>query len=228
MNVKQLLLLILIFSFNLGISQNSIYIDEKGDTVRKRFFEKKWRNKELGLIRWDSMVSKKKRICKLKKELYQKTKLNYDYLKEELENIINFQVKDSTIILIEFFYKNDLCTVERDSTWTKEEILKRKIFLEPIKMDLNNRGIFFICLFEKGAVLKGQFSDRNEYFFIDKNNYFKSNLFLKKALCGSYAIIKPNGETLVRNGENRADSMAIHLEPSIWSQFFKEESNDKN
>lgn len=222
MKIKYLLLLAFMFSFNFSLSQKAVYIDEKGDTLRKKIFLNKWRDKELRLIRWDSVGTKNKRICTLKKGLYQKAIIDFSIFKKELENITNFKIKDSSTILIHYVYKDDLCTANSDNKWTKREILERKIFLEPIKLNLNESGITFICLFEKGILLKNKLDNEGEYFFMDQNNYFKSNIFLNKVLCGSYAIIKPNGQTIIRNGESRADRIALHLKPSIWSQFFPE------
>jgi len=227
MIIKYLLLLAFMLSLNFSLSQKAIYIDEKGDTLTKKNFLNKWRNKELGLIRWDSVGSKNKRICTLKKGLYQKAVIDFSILKQEIESITNLKIKDSSTILIHYVYKDDLCTSNSDNKWTKREILERKLFLEPIKQNLNESSITFICLFEKGVLLKNKLDSEGEYFFTDQNNYFKSNIFLNRVLCGSYAVIKPNGQTIIRNGESRADGIALHLKPSIWSQFFPEKVDSK-
>ncbi len=50
------------------------------------------------------------------------------------------------------------------------------------------------------------------------------NTFLKiPTLCGSYALIKPNGQALVRNGEYRPDWLVSLLQPENWNINFSPE-----
>ena len=65
-----------------------------------------------------------------------------------------------------------------------------------------------------------QIVKNQKYFINDENSFFKINFFKKSILCGSFLIIKPNGQTLIRNGEYRIDSMANHLIPDIWNKIF--------
>ena len=104
-----------------------------------------------------------------------------------------------------------------------EKINSRKNFNNPIKRKLErNSNVIFLCLFENKIILKNRPKSKSEYFFSDQNNFFKSNLFLHPTLCGSFGLIKPNGETLVRNGEYRPDSMYEHLKPEIWDLIFQQ------
>ncbi len=217
------LIIIIFFSlfFNTIIGQERIHLDIDGDTISKPSFQEKWRNKNNAFIRWDSLGTKQQRFCKLKKGLHQIGNLDFNLIKKKLESISKSQIIDSSIILIEYYYKDDLCSSTRDNTWTRTEINQRKSFLNPIKKELNNKNITLVCLFEKGMLLKNKSNSEKEYFFIDEDNYFRSNLFTNRTLCGSYALIKPNGETLIRNGEYRPDTFAQYTKEENWSLFFK-------
>ncbi len=204
-------------------SQQRIYFDEKGDTISERYAQNKLRDKELGLVRWDSLGDNKKRYIFLKKSLYQRGSFYYKSIKEELEKITSQKIPDTNSIILEYYYKGDLCSSSRDDKWTAFEINDRKEFLNPIKLQLEQQGITFICLFENGMKLRNRRHRIDEYFYMDRNNYFRDKLFRTQTLCGSFAAIKPNGETLIRNGEYRADYMAIHLDPEKWTLFFKED-----
>ncbi|MBC2844452.1 hypothetical protein [Winogradskyella flava] len=228
MIIKKATYLLLFLSLSLhSNAQQKIHIDEKGDTISETYFQNKWRNPDLSLSRWDSLGENNKRYCKLKKELFLKGTIDYSIIKKELEKIISTNIPDSSTILISYYFKDDLCTSAQNNKWTKEEIKQRKDFLNPIKESLNEKGIVFLCLFEKDMTLKNKPKKSTEYFFLDEYNYFRSNLFSNPTLCGSKGIIIPNGQTLIRNGEYRADWMAKSLEPEIWSQFFKRSEDIK-
>jgi hypothetical protein len=201
-------------------SQKRIHIDEKNDTIKESLFQEKWRNKDLGLIRWDSISNDGKRYNKLKPGLYQTAIVDYDVIKAEIEQITPIKITDSSEILIQYYYKDDLCSSTRDNKWTKKEIAYHKILLEPLKNNLNKNNIIFICFFENEMTLNNNSSKNDEFLFLDKNNFFRENLFTNRALCGSHAAIKPNGQSLVRNGEYRADWFAQYLNTENWSLFF--------
>jgi hypothetical protein len=85
----------------------------------------------------------------------------------------------------------------------------------------NDKNIFFLCLFEEGITLKTKKNPKKEVFFSDNNNFFKLTVFKNKALCGSAAAIKPNGETVVRHGEGSIYYIFNLLPTNNWSSLFK-------
>jgi len=215
-----ILILALIIYSNIQ-AQKTIYLDENGSEISKTEFQKKWLNKELFLSRWDSLGKDKKRYAILKKDLYLKGTFNFTQIKKQLEEITNKKISDSSIILLEYYYKDDKCSSTWNNKWTKSDVSDRKDFLYPIQDQLKKNNIIYFALFEKGMTLKNEPDNVNEYFFLDFNNFFREKFFKNPTLCGSEAIIKPNGETLIRNGEFRADWMAAHLKPEIWNRFFE-------
>lgn len=152
--------------------------------------------------------------------------VDYDVIKKQIELITNKKYNDSTTFIIDYSFFNDPCTNVYSNNMSKILISERKAFLNPIKRNIEKRYInsVYFHFFEKDIELKNNLNSKKEYFFSDKNNFFRNNLFLNPTLCGSLCLIKPNGETLVRNGEYRADSMAEHLNPEIWNEIFNSES----
>lgn len=222
MNEKKIFILIFIFFTNYVSSQKEIYIDEQGDTIPNSKIAEKKKSLGKSITSWRYIGKDGNEYVKLGNNRYLKGIFDYDIIKKELEGITNSKISDSSTIIIEYFFKGDLCTnTSKDDIWTKREINKRKNFIKPIKKELLSKGIFFVCLFELGIELKNKEEKPNEYFFTDKKGFFKENIFLNQSTCGSYAAIKPNGETLIRNGEYRADWFANHLTEENWSLFFK-------
>ena len=85
MNLKQIIFLALIISFNFSMSQKRIYIDEYGDTLPKS--QIKTKKKELGksLISWRYFGDDNKEYVKLSNKIYLKGIFNYQMIKTELK-----------------------------------------------------------------------------------------------------------------------------------------------
>ncbi len=94
-----------------------------------------------------------------------------------------------------------------------------------ISIEKKYPNVIAFLLFENGISLLNfdNLPNEKEFFYSDKEGFFKENLFKKSILCGSQCIIKPNGETVVRNGEYRIDNMAEHLKPKNWAILFPTE-----
>jgi len=214
-------LLFFLFFFNLGVCQKRTYINKEGDTISKSQIKDKEKQLGYSLTRWSYTGEDGKNYVKLSENVFLTTSIDYDEIRTEIEKVTNSKLSDSTTVIIEYYYKDDMCTdSSKDNEWSKEEISKRKTFLRPIKKKLNYEGVFFICLFENGIILKNNTKKDKEYFFTDAENFFRQKVFLNPTTCGSYAAIKPNGETLIRNGEYRADSFANYLKPENWALVF--------
>ncbi|WP_405575994.1 hypothetical protein [Winogradskyella sp. Asnod2-B02-A] len=218
--ITSLTLLIYLILASFGFCQKRIHIDEKGDTIGQSQFLEKWRNKDLGLSRWDSIGKDKKRYATLRSNLYTAGNIDYTTIKTEIEKITPLKFNDSSIIILQYYYKDDLCSSKSDNLWTKKEINSRKNFINPLIKDYRKHNIIFISLFENGIKLNTNSKNEEEYFFLDVNNFAKENIFTSQTLCGSFAAIKPNGQILIRNGEYRVDLFEQHLKPENWSLFF--------
>ena len=222
--MKKVLLLILIFAIIVSAqnSKTKYYLDPNGKEISKEdkyFLGDKYPDNSLSFRKTaDSGV-----VYQFNAPKYSTYKVDYKVIKTEIEKITNRTYSDSTIFLINFNYLDDPCSDWFSNEMNIEKINSRKNFNNPIKRKLErNSNVIFLCLFENKIILKNRPKSKSEYFFSDQNNFFKSNLFLHPTVCGSFGLIKPNGETLVRNGEYRPDSMYEHLKPEIWDLIFQQ------
>lgn len=213
-------LFFIVFTVNLH-AQEEIFLDANGNEIKKRIYNKKLRNNDSLYSTWAYKGTDGKKYYKLKKDLYLKAVFKYQDIKRELEKLINKPIPANNTILIEYYYKDDLCTTRWDNNWTQNDVKDQKNFLNPLRENIETKPITYIVLFETSMTLKNKLKSNDEYFFIDSNNYFRNLFFKKPTLCGSFSLTKPNGQTLIRNGEYRADWMADHLNAENWSLFFK-------
>lgn len=154
---------------------------------------------------------------------YSTYKVDYTIIKTEIEKITNKTYTDSTIFLINFNYLDDNCSDWFSNNLSSDKINDIKTFIEPIKKGIEYKSnVIYLAFFENGIVLKNKPESKREYFFSDQNNFFKKNLFINATICGSIGLIKPNGQTLIRNGEYRPDWMNDHLKPEIWNLIFQQ------
>lgn len=197
------------------------FLNENGEKISSGEFLKKWRQKENNLFRWDLINEKGQREAKLFSPVYKVYQINYPALISKLEEISNRKFTASQVIIISYSYVNDLCGQEFSNNWNREKILTWKRFTTPRKNKIEEtQNRIFLKFFEEGIALENSEETVDEYFFLDKGNFLRNNFFQQPALCGSYAIIKPNGQVLVRNGEYDVLSMADHLIPGNWDLFF--------
>lgn len=155
---------------------------------------------------------------------YSTYKVDYSIFKSEIEKITNNIYSDSTIFLIKYHYFDDNCSDWTSNKMTKENINNiKKVHGESINQikKLDNR-IEIIYLFENEIELNNNTNIKSEFFYSDYDNFFRKNIFINSTICGSYGLIKPNGQTLIRNGEYRPDWMNDHLKPEIWNLIFQQ------
>ncbi|WP_338357649.1 hypothetical protein [Yeosuana marina] len=169
MKIKFILILT-ILTQNLN-AQNHLYIDEKGSEINKTELRKKLLNDSLLLSSWSYTDKEGNRITTLKKDLYLTGVFKYYDIKRQLEKVTGREVKENTTLLIEYYFKDDLCTASRDNYWSKTEILHRKNFTTPIRNNIQKKKIIYIALFEEGITLRNNTNNKNEYFFSDQGNF---------------------------------------------------------
>lgn len=147
---------------------------------------------------------------------------DYDALVYQLQAIITREIPRSNIILLEYYFKDDLCRAPHlGNNWNRKDMAERKKFTNSMRKKMQRNNITYIALFEPGMTLENTENDPKAYYFMDSANFFRKHLFVSPTNCGSYALIKPNGETLIRNGEYRPDWMAAHLDARNWALFFE-------
>lgn len=217
-------LFLLIFIYNYSQSSAKFWLTPDG---------KKIKNKNMGEVSKQfpdfSMGYRKTKdsglVYQYNVPTYEKSKVNYDFFKNQILNISNQKFSDSTIYVIYFHFIDDNCSSSFSNNMTKERIKDHKFYSDFYKSNVETiKNVNYLILFENGITLKNDINSKDEYYFNDINNFFRTNIFKKPTLCGSFCIIKPNGETLIRNGEYRVDWMVEHLKPEIWNKIFESNS----
>lgn len=227
MDLKKLFLFALAIPF-LGIAQSSndqesTYLDTKGNKVNSQEFRAAWNNS----ARWDYIDKEGNRVNTLHDTVYLMFEIKYDEFREKLENLTNQEIPSNATILIEYVFANDLCSsITPNNSWTTARISKRKRFMNRHLKELKRDDNYFVVfLFQSEIKLDTNPNNDSEYFFSDRNNYLRNNYFIKPTLCGAFAALKPNGELLIRNGENRIDLFAQYLKDENWNKFFPEQED---
>lgn len=154
---------------------------------------------------------------------YSTYNVDYPIFKSEIEKITNKTYADSTIFLIKFNYIDDNCSDWTSNKMTEEKINQiKKVHGESInQIEKSNKHIKIIYLFENNIELKNNPNNKSEYFFSDYDNFFNKYLFINSVVCGSFGLIKPNGQVLILNGESHVNEIYQHLKPEIWNLIFK-------
>lgn len=215
--------LVLSCSSSGSISGTPAYIDEDGTPMEEADFQAKWREPENGIARWDT-VEDGKRVAQFSGPRYQTYMLSYPAFRRNMEKTTGKDFDINTIFLIEYRYTDDQCSSRYSNNWNRSTIKERKQFLAPQKKQLEEEyeNLRYFHFFEEGITISNDPGSDQEYFFTDQENFLRNAIFKNPTLCGSFAIVKPNGEALVYNGESRPDLMAKHLEETSWKLFFEE------
>ena len=200
------------------IPPKDVYLNEEGNEITRKTFRERLGNEEL--TEWHFKNKEGARAVQIVKPLYAPLIVNYPAFKRKLEAMTGKEFK-YPIFLIGYEYENDLCT-GNPKIWNKRTISERKDFTtsQKRKLEKKNPHLIVLYFFEEGIALSNSPNSEKEYFFKDKNNFLRETLFLNPSFCGSFALVKPNGQTLVRNGETSAAYIEQHLKSENWELFF--------
>jgi len=217
--MRFLLLLIFIGFTSSGFSQEKrLYLNEYKEVIREDVFQMRWRDKENDLVRWDFYSKDTTLVCMLLKGEYQQKKLNYEYFKQHFEKITQKEYPKNTTFFISYNYYNDLCSVNTknhyNSSETKEIRNRNRRFKK--KSERKHDNLIVLKFYDKSITFKKQ-SD-SPILFSDKGSILRNLIFTQPTLCGSFAIIKPSGKTLIRNGEYGGILKSL-LNPENWSSL---------
>lgn len=186
-------------------SQKKISIDEKGKIITEAEFQKKWRDFDLDLYRWDYMKNGK-RICTLKRGQVQYCSQNYDETLNILKKKLDTVFTKNAIVVLDFHYYNDICSERFDEHWESSELREIKEFnrgyLNNIQKILreNSQNLYIFYIYEKKSIVKKEKTNYYKSFIEDFDDFFRENFFREQAMCGSYLTITPSG-ILLYNGE---------------------------
>jgi len=167
------------------------------------------------------------RVYQFNAPRYSAYNINYADFRKKTEEVTGENFPESTTFIIYYNYKDDVCSDWFSNNLKSELIKKQKEYHDPIKSSIERKypNTVFLILYDNGIAIQTDPKAKKEYFFSDKENYLRKTIFKNPTVCGSFGVIKPDGTTLVRNGEYRADWMAEHLNPEIWNSIFKSQQN---
>jgi hypothetical protein len=223
--MKKILFLLIFFTVSLSAqnSKTEYYLDPDGREISKKekyFLRDKYPDNSLAFRKTKDSGY----VYQFNAPKYSTYKVDYKSIKVEIEKITNNIYSDSTIFLIYYHYFDDNCSDWTLNKMTKENINNiKKVHGESINQieKLDNR-IEIIYLFENEIELKNNPNNKREYFYSDYDNFFRKYLFFNATVCGSFGLIIPNGQTLIRNGESHVNEIYQHLKPEIWNLIFQQ------
>lgn len=163
------------------------------------------------------------RVYQFNAPRYSAYKINYTDLRKKIEGITGKTYTESTIFIIYYKYKDDVCSDRFSNNINRERMKESREYHDPLKVHIERTyaNSIFLVLFEKGISISNNPQSENEYFFSDTDNRIRKTIFQNPTVCGSFSIIKHDGTTLIYNGETTADTFAGHLKPEIWNSIFK-------
>ena len=215
---RSLLLLFVIAITSCGTKR--MYLDGTGNEISYKEYLNFFKKSHLTATSWDYKTPDSGRVSQIVKPRYSSYMVKYDLFKDKIESITNRKFENK-IFLISFYYLDDLCSgygnkLNKNAlTRIKNNWLDEKKFIEN-----KNEDIVILTFFEEGHIIANSPNSQEEYLFTDSENFLRESIFRTRASCGSFALVKPNGETLVRNGESNVIYAEQHLNPENWEQFF--------
>lgn len=213
--MKKILIIILFITNSLIAQKREYVLDPNGKQANFQYLFKNYPDNAMEYrVTKDSGT-----VFQITAPKYETFTTNYDSIKKKLPQNNKINIKDSTVYIIQYFYKDDRTflneknKIDNNNPYFSTYIKEQKAIVEQ-----KNKNYKVVNIFEKGI----DFSDYSKFthFISDENNFFKTNYFKRSILCGSFLIIRPNGQSLVRNGEYLLDDMSNHLQPHIWKLFF--------
>lgn len=213
--MNKLLFFIIFLCFSAKAQNKEYILDSNGNKSSFQYLFKKYPDQAIAF----RMTKDSGRVFQASAPKYDVFYSNYDSIKKYFPINTNKNSKDSITYLIQFFYKNDYTfTDEKNNFIDKSDsfVLFLKDVKQKVEKKYKNTKVLYV--FEKGISISN--INHNKDFVIDEDKILKTYFFTQSILCGSFLIVKPNGQSLIRNGEYRLDFMAEHLKPEIWNTMF--------
>lgn len=191
----------------------TFFLNENGTSLTQGEFEEILKNNPATYNRWDQMENDSIRIARLiprKEELT----ISYPEIYQVIEGITNTSIPGNPVIIIFYDYLDDICSPPSAfNQWGTLRIRKEKRFSDNLKRKIEKDypNVIAYHFFEPGIYIEPS-QLLKQYFYIDKNQYFRQNLFRTQSTCGSIAIIKPGGKTIIHHGETSISILTESLQ----------------
>ncbi|MCM4159856.1 hypothetical protein FHG64_05275 [Antarcticibacterium flavum] len=194
--------------------ETTFYFDQNGSPLTEAEFQNALKENPAEFHMWDQIENDSVRVSRLipKKE---KLKVSYPDVFKSVEKITGSSLAGNPVIIIFYDYTNDLCSPASSfNNWDTLRIRKDKRAADNLKRRIQQQypNVIAYHFFEPGITIEPS-QLHKEYFFLDRDHYFRKGLFKTQASCGSIAIIKPGGATIIHHGETAV--------PVITSSLFE-------
>lgn len=215
--------ILLLFAFAIcSCGTKRLYLDETGKEISYKEYLNLRDNRDNPITSWDYISDSNVRVTQIVTPVYTPLIVRYPVLKKKIEETTGREFEDQ-IFLISFNYLNDFCTnYKRNLGKSDIEGIRQRLDYSKTKIEARNNDLVILEFFEEGFTLQKASSFHEEYIFVDTDNFLRKNLFRTRAGCGSFALIKPNGTTLIKNGEDSLFNIEQLLKPENWNQLFTE------
>lgn len=202
----------------------NVYSNQEGNSISQKEFKTKTHNQELQ-FHYFRHFEKKEGQWFLENRLLKRVDtltIDHQRLVMLLRNLTSKKLDSNAPIWISYGFTDDYLS--------KNKYISPYVATEKPKMDnryflkLNKKfpSVIFLQFFEEGIGLQNNPNHPQEYAFQDKNNLLRKTIFKHAANYGASAIIKPNGEILILNGENISAEHLLntYLPEKTWNKFF--------
>lgn len=193
----------------------SYYYDVNGDEMTEEAFLEKSRQKEYYL--WVRMIEDSIREVHLKKPRFKILQIDHDIFLNQVENLTGKKFSNTLTFLILYKYRDDEC-INKNKV-NKIYLNNRRSYYKYFMEKKENENLILLVFYENGILVSNK-NKKEKFFYKDKDNYFRQNIFKTPALCGSWAIVKPEGNILIQNGESSLSLALKLMEPKYWSKIF--------
>lgn len=146
--------------------QEEVFQDHEGKVISFEKYLEIIRKPENTWSSW-AYVENGKRIRKLSSPIYQKGQLRYLEFAAEIEKLTSKNYGKKTIFLINYDYKDDLCSSTSSNLWDEHKIAARKkhLLFQKNKIEKKYNNLVYLNFFENEITLQNNPSDRKEHFF---------------------------------------------------------------
>lgn len=207
------------------VPTTNFYLDKDGNSISKEAFDAKLVTGTSDYALWKYKAKDSSMVLRFSHPEYETYNINYLQFKKSMTNLTGKTYTDNTIFILHYIFKDDYCTNAAPNKWTPQRINNKYRYLSSNLKQVQKKypQVVFSSHFQKEIMLPELKENQKKMIFQDLSGFLREGLFQNPSLCGSYAIIKPTGEMLIRNGEYGLQGIAKHLEPANWSQFFPED-----
>lgn len=192
--------------------ETTFYFDESGSSLTEAEFQNILKENPEEYHMWDQVENDSIRVSRLipKKE---RLKVSYPDVFQSIEKITGNAIAGNPLIIIFYNYANDFCSPASSfNNWDTLRIRREKRNSDNLKRRIQQQypNVIAYHLFEPGITIEPS-QLHKEYFFIDRDHHFRKILFKTQSSCGSIAVIKPGGETIIHNGETSVPVITASL-----------------